>query len=225
MRASVGDLSQKEEMQETVTTLIGMLLGLLLSRVLSDEPSTLPLVIMFALLTALHMWLNVKAVRALHLCSINRARAGILWDDFVGKAAGRRYVLTPASVAPIESLWAMRAEGILLGCTEMEWRAASSSDAAHSDYLVDNAVGFRCAYALSPRPQAVVRFDVDGRPSDTLTLRAYIHARARLARGPAPDDGDFDAFARSLASNGWDMSMILLEASLWSGGDVKKKNR
>ena len=205
-----------------------MLLGLLLSRVLSDEPSTLPLVIVFALLTALHMWLNVKAVRALHLCSINRARAGILWDDFVGKAAGRanrRHVLTPASVAPIESLWAMRAEGILLGCTEMEWRADFSSDAAHSDYLVDKAVGFRCAYALSPRPQAVVRFDVDGRPSDTLTLRAYIHARARLARGPAPDDGDFDAFARSLASNGWDMSMILLEASLWRGSDVEKKKK
>ncbi|EIE25577.1 DUF647-domain-containing protein [Coccomyxa subellipsoidea C-169] len=73
---NAGDISAKEGSQETATTLIGMILGMAFLQAASDSPVAVWAV--FLLLTFLHIYANVRAVRALQLTSLNCSRLDIL---------------------------------------------------------------------------------------------------------------------------------------------------
>ena len=92
---NAADVAAKEGAQESAVTLCGMLLGYLCVRLDVKAQRVL-----FALLTILHVYANVKAVRTLRLTLLNQERLCLLAVSFL--SSGR--VLTPDEVAPRESL-------------------------------------------------------------------------------------------------------------------------
>eukprot|EP00793_Prasinoderma_coloniale_P000201 PRCOL_00005711-RA len=74
---NAADVAAKEGAQETLATLVGGVLGLLLLH--ATEGSVLRSWMAFLLLTLVHVWANVRAMRALCLTSLNQHRlAGAL---------------------------------------------------------------------------------------------------------------------------------------------------
>ena len=74
---NAADVAAKEGAQETLATLVGGILGLLLLH--ATEGSVLRSWMAFLLLTLVHVWANVRAMRALCLTSLNQHRlAGAL---------------------------------------------------------------------------------------------------------------------------------------------------
>lgn len=111
---NVSDLAAKEGIQETAVTLVGMMGGAALMRWLDgDARGTW---ILFALLTALHVYANWRGVKALVLASLNPQRTDILLQHWVAQmVAGAARAdpvaqtallqcLTPAQVAQRERL-------------------------------------------------------------------------------------------------------------------------
>jgi len=91
------DVAAKEGSQESLTTVVGMILGWVAVRCTSGS---FPLQwALFLALTALHLYANASAMRALRLTSLNRERLGILAQEYV---KGR--VLTVEEVARRERL-------------------------------------------------------------------------------------------------------------------------
>ena len=92
---NAADVAAKEGAQESAVTLCGMLLGYLCVRLNVRNQRAL-----FLLLTVLHVYANVQAVRTLRLTLLNQERLRLLAVSFF--SSGR--VLTPDEVAPRESL-------------------------------------------------------------------------------------------------------------------------
>ncbi|EEH56103.1 uncharacterized protein MICPUCDRAFT_59618 [Micromonas pusilla CCMP1545] len=77
---SVADVDAKEGTQETAATLIGMGAGVLVTRLAADDAAAIWF--WFALLTALHVFFNVRAMRSLRLNTMNRVVVRILLRRF-----------------------------------------------------------------------------------------------------------------------------------------------
>ncbi|KAG2451206.1 hypothetical protein HYH02_003813 [Chlamydomonas schloesseri] len=141
-RGNAADVSAKEQSQETATTIVGMVLGMAVTRLLATDPhdpagttiggsssssssravwAVLAAWLVFGLLTALHVWANVRAMRCLVLRSLNQPRLELLVTRYLGQdggssagdaagggggsggaAAGR--VLSPLQVSALEDL-------------------------------------------------------------------------------------------------------------------------
>ena len=70
-------------MQETATTMVGMILGMMFTHVTDGHVAYSWL--LFVLLTLLHIYANVKAMRCLVLHSLNPSRLELLLDTFLSK--------------------------------------------------------------------------------------------------------------------------------------------
>ncbi|KAM8777743.1 RUS family member 1 [Rhynchonycteris naso] len=98
-RNNMADVAAKDGSQETLVNLAGLLVSLLMLPLVSDCPS-LSLGCFF-LLTALHIYANYRAVRALVLETLNEGRLWLVLKHFLQ----RGQVLDPASVNRMEPLW------------------------------------------------------------------------------------------------------------------------
>nr|XP_020014226.1 RUS1 family protein C16orf58 homolog isoform X2 [Castor canadensis] len=98
-RNNVADVSAKDSSQETLVNLAGLLVSLLLLPLISDCPS-LSLGCFF-LLTALHIYANYRAVRALVMETLNESRLQLVLKHFLQRGE----VLDPASANQMEPLW------------------------------------------------------------------------------------------------------------------------
>eukprot|EP00884_Botryococcus_braunii_P002004 jgi/Botrbrau1/11804/Bobra.0224s0010.2 len=99
-RSNAADISAKEGSQETATTLVGMLVGMLITHVCTGLPVLSWAV--FLVLTCLHIFANVKAMRALQVKSINTARLEVLLSHVLNRQTDVGHdlrVLTPGEVA------------------------------------------------------------------------------------------------------------------------------
>ncbi|XP_036597503.1 RUS family member 1 isoform X1 [Trichosurus vulpecula] len=98
-RDNMADVSAKDGSQETLVNLAGLLVSLLLLPLLSERPS-LSLAAFF-LFTALHLYANFRAVRAVIMETFNEARLYLVLKYFIqwGK------VLTPPLANHMEPLW------------------------------------------------------------------------------------------------------------------------
>lgn len=83
---NAGDVAAKEGSQEAACTLVGMLLGLLLTRAAARAPRLGAGA--FALLTASHVYFNVRALRCLRLTSLNKARLELVVEEMVSEEGG-----------------------------------------------------------------------------------------------------------------------------------------
>lgn len=94
---SVADISAKDSSQETIIYLIGLALGSLLVPLVNGRT-----VIWYLLLflISLHLWANYKAVRNVHMTSLNLGRLCILLSAWLSS----QEVATPSEVAASESI-------------------------------------------------------------------------------------------------------------------------
>lgn len=97
---NAADVASKESSQELMVSLVGMVAGLALAGYV-EAGSSAP-VIVFVLLTCVHVVANWMAVRGLQLRTLNTNRAEAVIEAFLEE--GER-VLGPAEAAGVESLW------------------------------------------------------------------------------------------------------------------------
>lgn len=98
---NLAELNAKEASQETAVGLVGLLVGTLVVRCVERHDAVVAL--MSALVLA-HLAVNYLGVRSVHMTSLNRQRATILFREYLASGT----VLTPAQVAQREAilLWA-----------------------------------------------------------------------------------------------------------------------
>eukprot|EP00958_Prasinococcus_capsulatus_P016666 scaffold1851_cov390-Prasinococcus_capsulatus_cf.AAC.4 len=96
---NAGDISAKERTQETMVNLVGMISGVLLIRVVNE--SQLYTWAWYVFFTAVHVVANYKAMRCLHLKSLNGDRLEVLFNEYYH----HNRTLTPAQVAALEPLF------------------------------------------------------------------------------------------------------------------------
>ena len=82
------DVAAKEQSQETAVTIVGMVIGIILTKICKESQGLVWT--SFILLTWLHIWANVKAVRSLVLISLNRPRLDAILLTLVRDETSRR---------------------------------------------------------------------------------------------------------------------------------------
>ncbi|XP_062954715.1 RUS family member 1 isoform X1 [Cynocephalus volans] len=98
-RNNMADVSAKDSSQETLVNLAGLLVSLLMLPLVSDQPGFS--LGCFLLLTALHIYANYRAVRALVMETLNEGRLRLVLKHFLQSGE----VLDPTSANHMEPLW------------------------------------------------------------------------------------------------------------------------
>ncbi|XP_014650087.1 PREDICTED: RUS1 family protein C16orf58 homolog isoform X3 [Ceratotherium simum simum] len=98
-RNNMADVSAKDSSQETLVNLAGLLVSLLMLPLVSDSPGFS--LGCFFLLTALHIYANYRAVRALVIETLNEGRLWLVLKHFLQSGE----VLGPTSANQMEPLW------------------------------------------------------------------------------------------------------------------------
>ncbi|XP_025271751.3 RUS family member 1 isoform X1 [Canis lupus dingo] len=98
-RNNMADVSAKDSSQETLVNLAGLLVSLLMLPLVSACPSFS--LSCFFFLTALHIYANYRAVRALVLETLNEDRLRLVLKHFLQRGE----VLDPTSANQMEPLW------------------------------------------------------------------------------------------------------------------------
>ncbi|XP_014443175.1 RUS1 family protein C16orf58 homolog [Tupaia chinensis] len=98
-RNNMADVAAKDGSQETLVNLAGLLVSLLMLPLVSDFPSVS--LGCFFLLTALHIYANYRAVRALVMETLNEGRLRLVLKHFLRTGN----VLDPTSANQMEPLW------------------------------------------------------------------------------------------------------------------------
>ncbi|XP_045731373.1 RUS family member 1 isoform X3 [Mirounga angustirostris] len=98
-RNNMADVSAKDSSQETLVNLAGLLVSLLMLPLVSACPSFS--LACFFFLTALHIYANYRAVRALVLETLNEGRLRLVLKHFLQRGE----VLGPTSANQMEPLW------------------------------------------------------------------------------------------------------------------------
>ncbi|XP_067389096.1 RUS family member 1 isoform X3 [Emydura macquarii macquarii] len=110
-RDNMADVSAKDGSQETLVNLAGLLVSLLLIPLVADRLQLT--YALYSLFTALHLYANYRAVRAVCMETLNRARLRLALHHFLCQG----WVPTPTHVNPQEPLLPefQRHLGIILG--------------------------------------------------------------------------------------------------------------
>ncbi|XP_042638896.1 RUS family member 1 [Orycteropus afer afer] len=98
-RNNMADVSAKDSSQETLVNLAGLLVSLLMLPLVADWPSFS--LGCFFLLTALHIYANYRAVRALVMETLNEGRLWLVLKHFLQRGE----VLSPTAANQMEPLW------------------------------------------------------------------------------------------------------------------------
>ncbi|XP_053411066.1 RUS family member 1 [Nycticebus coucang] len=98
-RNNMADVSAKDSSQETLVNLAGLLVSLLILPLVSDCPSFS--LGCFFFLTALHIYANYRAVRAIVMETLNEGRLRLVLKHFLQRGE----VLGPTSANKMEPLW------------------------------------------------------------------------------------------------------------------------
>ncbi|XP_046943480.1 RUS family member 1 isoform X3 [Lynx rufus] len=98
-RNNMADVSAKDSSQETLVNLAGLLVSLLMLPLVSDCPGFS--LGCFFFLTALHIYANYRAVRALVIETLNEGRLRLVLKHFLQRGE----VLGPTSANQMEPLW------------------------------------------------------------------------------------------------------------------------
>ncbi|WIA28880.1 hypothetical protein OEZ86_011404 [Tetradesmus obliquus] len=111
--SNAADISAKADSRERATVIIGSLLGMAVTQRMAENVAAAWL--FFAVLTWVHVWANIRALRCLVLSSVNEPRLKLLLQHYQDKEK----VLTPLQVSGLESL--------LVPPLAAAWQAVTSS--------------------------------------------------------------------------------------------------
>lgn len=200
----MADVAAKEAAQETAVTLIGILCGILVAG--ADRPLAI-----FAVLTALHVYCNWRAVSCLRLNTMNPARAAIVFERYISK----NIALDPATVAQLEPVFLPAR-----GRPTVDLGARIPVASVHDRSVFDESVDAR--FALFARRPAVsaplhVKVVLSRDASSKDILRALFQAIALHHRSStvvttvwyqaplAASEEEYTACNTALAARGWDL--------------------
>uniref|UniRef100_A0A8D1DFL5 RUS family member 1 n=1 Tax=Sus scrofa TaxID=9823 RepID=A0A8D1DFL5_PIG len=182
-RNNMADVSAKDGSQETLVGLAGLLVSLLMLPLVSDRPSLS--LCCFFFLTALHIYANYRAVRALVIETLNEGRLWLVLKHFLQT----QEVLGPTAANRMEPLWTGFWPSLFLSLGVPLHRLTSS--VLELQQLVE---GHREPYLLrwdQPRNQVQVVLSPMAGP-ETI-LRAATHGLllgALRGDGPLPEELD-----------------------------------
>uniref|UniRef100_A0A8D2BG88 RUS family member 1 n=2 Tax=Sus scrofa TaxID=9823 RepID=A0A8D2BG88_PIG len=182
-RNNMADVSAKDGSQETLVGLAGLLVSLLMLPLVSDRPSLS--LCCFFFLTALHIYANYRAVRALVIETLNEGRLWLVLKHFLQT----QEVLGPTAANRMEPLWTGFWPSLFLSLGAPLHRLTSS--VLELQQLVE---GHREPYLLrwdQPRNQVQVVLSPMAGP-ETI-LRAATHGLllgALRGDGPLPEELD-----------------------------------
>ena len=221
LHGNIADISAKEGIQETAVTLAGLVLGWQAVDWLDGDVRLTWLV--FAALTAVHVWANVRAMRCLVLTALDTQRAELCVRHFLA----HRDTLTPAQAAQRESLvWPL--------CAANSQPVQLGVRLPQSDRSVSRAL--RAAERVNQqfvllRGDDAVRVVLREGASEQDVLSALFHARLywdkEAGETAADDDADvlretydegevmFELFAAGLLDAGWKSADVQLNAQPW----------
>ena len=222
---NAADLAAKESAQETGVTLLGMALGYAFLRAAATSVAAQWAV--WVSLTCLHVLANWRAMRSLHLTSLNPERLAMLvaYYDATGGA-----VLTPAQIAARESLlplslplsrWAGRLSprvrlGVPLAVAQRHAQLAPRPGCSSVCELWNRVLSVALSArvfpdALTPAQAARVLYEI------VIRIRQPPEARgARQVPHPHGSPG-FEAFKAALEQNGWGCPLVFALDSLDEG--------
>ncbi|KAF6271296.1 hypothetical protein mRhiFer1_001718 [Rhinolophus ferrumequinum] len=235
-RNNMADVSAKDSSQETLVNLAGLLISLLLLPLVSDCPSFS--LGCFFLLTALHIYANYRAVRALVIETLNEGRLWLVLKHFLQRGE----VLDPTSANQMEPLWTGFWQCLSLSLGVPLHRLISS--VSELQQLVD---GHQEPYLLHwDQPQNQVQVVLSHKAGPETVLRAATHGlvlgalqgegplpaeleklRHRVRAGPEKEswvvvkethqvlDKLFPKFLKGLQDAGWKTEKHQLEVDEW----------
>ena len=97
------DIISKEGIQETFVTILGMIFGLLLTTYLNENKyEFIIIIIVFIVLTVVHVVANYYAVKSLELNTLNRERLNILITNYL---RDKEQLLTPKQICKFENVF------------------------------------------------------------------------------------------------------------------------
>ncbi|GBF93161.1 hypothetical protein Rsub_05892 [Raphidocelis subcapitata] len=188
--AAAADLTAKADSRERAVSITGSILGMALAHALADNAAAAWLI--FAALSALHVWANVRAMRCLVLTTLNVPRLELLLGAFLG--TGR--APAPAAVGAEESLLAppfraladaalrRRGRRVVFGARPAEvLRCAAASAAAAGGGGAGGGGAAAAARLLSSQAAAAAGeycVALDGRGRVLVAVAHGADARARL---------------------------------------------
>ncbi|KAI8803023.1 vitamin B6 photo-protection and homoeostasis-domain-containing protein [Cladochytrium replicatum] len=188
----VADLNAKDGSQETVVNLIGLLLGPIILTVLpeGDVYRTWFVLVIF---TALHLFFNYRAVRAVVIPTLNRQRAAILMTAHI---TGKGKILSPNDVSQQERiLGTLQTDRGILVRWQSNDRRNEPAKTPQQPYTVSRKNG-RKTTELSLRPNA----------NSVEILMGYYHAHLVLLglEVEIPDvETRFKEFRKDAEGRGW----------------------
>lgn len=94
---NLAELNAKEASQETAVGLVGLLVGSVVVKYVQSQRSV---VLLMSALVLGHLWVNYQAVCSVHMTTLNRQRATILFSKYLET----NRVLSPAEVAKRENI-------------------------------------------------------------------------------------------------------------------------
>ncbi|MCO5555262.1 hypothetical protein L7F22_008806 [Adiantum nelumboides] len=224
LQQNAADISAKEGSQETAATLMGMLVGMLLAEVTSGHVGAIWLC--FLALTGFHMFANYKAVRCLHLTSLNKDRTRIVLQAYLETEK----VLTPSDVSSREVL--------------LPWFSTMKLSSSHHERVVMGAkISMIDSGGWKRLPQIVQRYAKgtymiyphEGRifvilhrcASREDHLKSYIHALVAASLLGSFDadevesnscvwmENNFSVFLSELDASGWNVNRIHMVPERW----------
>ncbi|EQK99691.1 hypothetical protein G6O67_004824 [Ophiocordyceps sinensis] len=150
---NLSELSAKEASQETAVSLIGLLVGTIVVRLVQDPRAVVCLVIALVLG---HLWTNYRGVRCVHMNSLNKQRASILFEVYMES----RDILRPNEVAEEERI--------------LFWNGIITNSHQEPVFRIDFAKSYAHAVSSDGVEQEIVA--VDG-PMHTRFVRPYSPTR------------------------------------------------
>lgn len=213
-------------MQETATTLIGMLLGMAFTHMFNGFPWLIW--VNFLSLTVLHVYANIRAVRALTLTSLNPSRLQLLIDTFYQQGV----MITPLQAAEQEPLAPPPLQRLLLHRRAKQPAVVimgaslrglvSSHQCNVSQLCKDNADQ---PYLLAPSQGSVhVVLAKSTQPADV--LKAFVHARVTSLIGctmPSPSSAQecpSELRAKQWMQEHWQRLWQQIQAAGWETSRV-----
>ncbi|XP_054570423.1 RUS family member 1 isoform X2 [Eptesicus fuscus] len=187
-RNNMADVSAKDGSQETLVNLAGLLVSLLMLPLVSDCPSFS--LGCFFLLTALHVYANYRAVRALVIETLNEGRLWLVLKHFLQRGE----VLDPTSANQMEPLWT----GF--------WPSLSLSLGVPLHRLVSSVAELQ-QLAEGHREPYLLRWDQSQNPNKESWV--IVKETHRVL------DKLFPAFLKGLQDAGWETEKHQLEVDEW----------
>jgi len=180
--SDISDINAKFGAQNTVTGSLGLLFAALFARSIS---STAPTIIwsLYALLTALHIYANVKCMRLIEFDYLNTVRANIVIENFLASRQDGTIKMTPRQVARLEPLLFLGRQGRNT-VSKFPIRMGVSFETLYHHLINDSSL--QAQLQVSKKPYAIALANVGRCPTILVclfsqattrdSLEAYFHA-------------------------------------------------